>query len=193
MRFIKKAVIFITSIMLLVVVYLIFSTIFAYTKGYVFESRLIIYISNIFNNTKFENEYFTIELSKFDWQCIYSTDDAQVLSFRGLSMVNDDGNVFAPTVSFLKFGVPPDYPSLEKLWFENDISSFEQVCSKHNATLVKTSHIIDNKEFVAYDCLEEQIIRYIMYKDAFFLIVSYDNDKLRAQYDKFFQGVKLKQ
>jgi hypothetical protein len=188
-RFVKKSIIVIIATLISCV---IFSLVFYYIKGYTLISQLDIIKSNLFSRTKFETDYFTINLPKFDWRCIYDG-GTQTLAFAGLSLLEDDIEI-RPVVTMMRFtSLSPDDPLSKKFWFENDMSDIEKICKEANATLTKTTHLIDGKEFTAYDCNEEEFpLKYIIYKDVFFQLIAYNNTNFKPQYDKFFEGVKLK-
>jgi hypothetical protein len=176
------------AIAIFVVIYAIFSIIFAYITKNVFIDYLTTLKSNLLNQSKFDTDYFIIDLPKFSWECI--SESTHIIAFSGISIYQN--NTFAiPIVILSRFNAfPPDDPISVNAWLENDISAFEDNC---NTTLVKTTHIIDDRELTAYDCFGEYQERYIIYKDAFFYLISYANDKFKPQYDKFFEGVRLKE
>jgi hypothetical protein len=180
--------------------------IYMYINGYYYEHRLFNFIWNIFYETKIDIKYFEIDVPKFYWLSAVKSDiDINKYIFLGTPAFMDKENIDILTkkLEFLyetpfktmwhinKRGIRP-LLTIEN-FNEYTIDTLIEIC---NVSLVKSSQKISNSELEAYDCINENFknipSRFVIYKDIYFNIDLYIS-AFKPQYDKFFEGVRLKE
>jgi hypothetical protein len=160
--------------------------------GLLFGKYIDYFNLNIFYQSKFETKHFIIDLPKFYWIGKYrednslpffmgiSIDFSKNVFFRGSTLFDDEKYTVLPIIVFDNFS-------------DISLEALTALCDK---SFVKSTQKINNWEAVIYDCLttgyEHSRARYYIYKDEVFHTYTYI-DAFKSQYDKFFEGVRLKE
>ena len=141
---------------------------------------------NIVHKTYLETQNFIINVPLLYWG-MHTNDNGTELYFAGnLVEVKDINEKIIPTVDLYSFN--DDY-----------LNNLEKFC---NRTFKQIDITINNVEFEAYSCQSSSdylvVNHYLIYKNEVFVIYNYTHDinafnAFQSQYDKFFQGVKLKE
>jgi hypothetical protein len=140
------------------------------------------FIFNLFRITHIETAYFTIDISKFQWLSLNNSENKNNLKlfwFAGyyINPKTKEEDVFTVNINIEKHKYNIDY--------------LKRVCN------FISNEAISNFVLEMYDCNEvisdKNIIeRYAFYKDEYFVFSPY-LDEFKPQYDKFFEGVRLKE
>jgi hypothetical protein len=162
-------------------------------SGIIFIILNIIYFNNtgmfyvnLFRQTDFETKNFIIDLPKFYWAGNYMEDNnSEQLFFFGVATSAENS----------KKGIFPRMYLFNSDNVNRHILRLETSCDK---SLEKTTKKINNWEADIYTCIgkNDSLDTYIIYKDeVFHYYYSYDKnvfENFQKQYDKFFEGVRLK-
>jgi hypothetical protein len=165
-------------IVLMIICEIIFSKIYKYYNGYSYETFIVNFISNFSKNTTVETKNFIINVSRFHWGISDSSQTNKDLWFTKFFIFERD--VTALIIILGKF----DQKKFENLEKECDIN------------FSKTTKTINDWEADIYDCVSSiqnnLSQRYIVYNGEYFFLTVY-SDIFQPQYDKFFEGVRLKE
>jgi hypothetical protein len=150
--------------------------------GYSYNGYLYRFIFNLFRITHIETVYFTVNISKFQWLSLNSGEDKNVPKqfwFVGyyINPETKKGDVFIVDINIEKNKHYIDY--------------LKQTC------YFTSNETINNFEVKVYNCNKElngeKIIQKVMfYRDEYFIFSPYI-DAFKPQYDKFFEGIRLKE
>jgi hypothetical protein len=172
-------------------------------NGYYYDHKLFNFVWNIFYETEIETKYFRIDVPKFDWISHKKVDNNQ-MSFMGTyiylsnkystDLLDKQEFVYKTTIYIKSMGLKGFAPVIIiKDFNDNLINEWTKIC---DVSLIKSTQKISNFELEAYDCIGENFknipSRYIVYKEIYFDIDLYI-DIFQSQYDKFFEGVRLKE
>jgi hypothetical protein len=147
---------------------------------------------NMIRQSTFETENFIIDLPKFHWFGQYrrnstlpffmgiSIDLSKNVFFKGSTLFDDKKYTVSPIIVFDDLN-------------ENSLKAIETIC---DVSFAKSTQKINNFEMDIYDCLtagyESNPARYYVYKNEVFHTYTFI-DAFKPQYDKFFEGVWLKE
>jgi hypothetical protein len=136
--------------------------------------------------SKFETKHFIINLPKFYWIGKISKNNNKPF-FAGIPIAN---NGFKKEI----------FPEVHLFDFDNiTLKALEIFCDK---SLEKSTQKINNWEAEIYTCITKSrsdlMDKHIVYKDEVFHIFYYTHDinafeNFQKEYDKFFEGVRLKE
>ncbi|MDR0407878.1 MAG: hypothetical protein LBH45_03000 [Campylobacteraceae bacterium] len=154
----------------------------------VYSSNAGVFYANLLRQTHFGTKNFIVDLPKFYWVGQYMYDDAGELSFFGLplSIENSKKGIFPMIYLFTSSDI-------------NDrLEALKISCDK---SLEKSTQKINNWEADVYTCIKREndtLDKYIVYKDEVFHFYYYSHNislfnNFQSQYDKFFEGVRLKE
>ncbi|MDR1007765.1 MAG: hypothetical protein LBL65_04275 [Campylobacteraceae bacterium] len=149
-------------------------------SGYSLDAYIFNFYWNIIHKTNIETKYFVIDLARFNWILIKEKDDE--LFFGGVTVFinKDDEDRVLPTLIFDNF-------------YEGMLDAWEKMCG---ISFTKSTKIINGWDAEVYDCIDVKNpdipSQMIVYKDEAFYIYTYI-DAFKPQYDKFFEGVKLRE
>ncbi|MFV0481086.1 MAG: hypothetical protein ACK5LP_03805 [Campylobacteraceae bacterium] len=178
-----KKIFKISSFVLIVVIAL-----FAYlqdielNQDYSIRTNIKYYIKNMFGVSKFETDNFIIDLPKIHW-ISYKNQNS---SFIG-QLTNLGKNVYM-------------YPEVYIMKFKNNSEAKRfviELCEKKDDELIQQQNqTINNFEVEVYECRDRDInadwaVRNYLYKNEYFTLIPYI-EEFKPQYDKFFEGVRLK-
>jgi hypothetical protein len=171
-------------IVLIFIVYIVFSAIFFILNGHYWQQNLYNLKWNISNQSKFETKNFIIDLPKLNW--IGEIKENGDIYLVGTVIYHDvfgsESNSSMPIV-IIPF---QDFNENAIYMLKNNVCdiSFE-----------KSTQTINNFEVDVYDCESSDATlssKSIVYKNDGFLIYGYD-DRFRTQYNKLFESVRLKE
>jgi hypothetical protein len=182
---------------------IVVSEICMHINGYYYFDKLFNFSWNIFHQTEMEIKYFKISVPKYDWLS-YKKPDMNKFVFRGTNayVSNDYHADLLGKVQFLykapihsdwfgTKGIPPML--IIKNFDECLIDEWVKMC---DILFVKLTQKIGNSELEAYDCVSSDFknipSRFVVYKHIYFDLDLYI-DPFKHQYDKFFEGVRLKE
>jgi hypothetical protein len=180
--------------------FVIFEEIFAHYHKYNHYAQIFSFIRNSFYGTHIETDNFAIDIGKTEWFFLRGND---MVTFGGNYVyTNEILSANLSKVSKKLYGeVPAD------MLFSDDKGFFPIVkLEKITDKTYKFFYILDvscNKSYkqindwdaTIYDCKTEYDNvpkRYITYKNEVFILLFYI-DIFQSQYDKFFEGVRLKE
>jgi hypothetical protein len=181
MKLLKKILIVIIFIF---VAYVAFAVSFFMFNGYYWQSHLYYIKWNLSKQSTFETDSFIVNLPKLYWIGLDNNSAKKPLWFVGLPVKGLDMGI-APILTIEHF----DSIVLEDLKIFCD-NSFEKQTEK-----------FDNKDVDVYICTtkskEGLLSKFIVHKDEALYLIYYSHDidvfnGYQSQYDKFFEGVKLK-
>jgi hypothetical protein len=159
-------------------------------SGIIYPDHTGYFSINLFRQTHFETKNFIIDVPKFHWVGNDRQDNVSIL-FVGLPM----------TIEGLEKKISPmiDLHKLNDVGISIRLESLGMFCDE---SFEKTMQKINDWEAEVYICTTKSkadlMIRHIMYKDEAFHMFYYVQDKnvfenFQKQYDKFFEGVRLKE
>ena len=150
-------------------------------KRYAFGASAHIYFKNTFNQSKFETDNFIIDLPKAHWLSYKNS----AYRYHGIPVRFSNGAMF-PYVYIWKYDNEEEAKKSEFSVNEKLCKTFEQQPNKK----------INNFEVEVYDCADEEDdlwLRVYFYKNEVFHLIYYHIENFRHQFDKFFEGVWLKE
>jgi hypothetical protein len=186
------------AIVIIFVSFIVFEEIFTSWNKYNHYSKILHFIWNNFHETYAETDNFKVDINKADWH------------------IEQDGKIaFVGTLVYLDKNLGMDLSELHKLWFGKPFyvdalftkdKGFYPIILATKITeneLLKLSNFDCNKSYkqindwnaTIYDFTTKYTnipIRYVIYKDELFDLIPYI-DEFKPQYDKFFEGVWLKE
>ncbi|MDR0580273.1 MAG: hypothetical protein LBG21_06690 [Campylobacteraceae bacterium] len=174
-------------VVFIVICFFTYSDYQEYTKGHSIKTYISNFIKNMIKKSKFETEYFIIDLPKFHWTFhANSTDNRSMLPFFGVIEIIDNEIYTLPGITVIG--------SLKVDNARDIVLNYnKETCDVFEA---KSNQFINNFEVETYDCIDIThqitIMRLFVYKDEFFALIPY-LDIFKPQYDKFFEGVRLKE
>ncbi|MDR1008615.1 MAG: hypothetical protein LBL65_08705 [Campylobacteraceae bacterium] len=170
----------------------------------IFYSKNIVWFQqNIFQQTKFETKNFIIDVPKFHWIGKYKDNNSSgQLFFIGIPVDLSKNSLFNSSF-FSHFFGNKDYTVLPIMVLDNftddTLEALKIYCDE---SLEKTTQKINNWEAEVYSCVTKSrsdlVDKHIVYKgeDFYTFYYSYDVDifnNFQSQYNKFFEGVRLKE
>jgi hypothetical protein len=161
-----------------------FAIVFFKFNDYFWEQHYYALKWNLMQQSTFKTENFIIDVPTFGW---LGKKDNNKIYFIGIPICLDGLTCKKETTPRIVF---------ESFFNDAEVDALKnEICDK---ALNKTTKTINNVEADIYECESSNIkcpfAKLIIYKNESFLIYRQEyDDILQSQYDKFFQGVKLKQ
>jgi hypothetical protein len=180
MKFFRKTLIVLCIIF---IIYFIFCVVFFIFNGHYWQQNIYNLKWNISNQSKFETKNFIIDLPELHWV--------------GKAKKNGDIYFFG-TLKYFNIFDSESNSSMPSLIFHDFNENMIDILQNHvcNVSFNKSIGKINNFEVDIYDCesskMECSPSKFIIYKNEGFFIYEY-NDIFKPQYDKFFEGVRLKE
>ena len=151
-------------------------------RGYHYTLNAYFYYKNTFNQSKFETDNFIIDLPKAHWASYKNS----AYRYHGIPIEFSNGYHF-PDAHIWKYDNEEQAKETMFYVFGNEkiCKTFEQQPNKK----------INNFEVEVYDCTKEEKVqdRVYFYKNEYFWLPDYHHVFFKPQYDKFFEGVWLKE
>jgi hypothetical protein len=192
------------AVAIIVIGLIISREIYMYIKGYYYDYKLLNFVWNIFYETERDTKYFRIDVSKFDWLSATKPDiNKHIFLGTHIFVEKEKMDILMKKIEFLyetpfktiwhmnKRGIQP------MITIENfDGYTIDELIKICDVSLIKSSQKISNSELEAYDCINKNFknipSRFVIYKDIYFNMDLYISI-FKPQYDKFFEGVRLKE
>ncbi|MDR0467259.1 MAG: hypothetical protein LBG67_00195, partial [Campylobacteraceae bacterium] len=161
--------------------YYLFDEWYESKKGYSSALNILLFKKNTFNQSKIETKNFIIDLPKAHWASYKNS----AYSYHGIPI--DSYGCMFPDAHIWKYD--NEEQAKEAMFF---VFGNEKICKTFEQQPNKT---INNFEVEVYDCTKEEKVqdRVYFYKNEYFWLPDYHHVFFKLQYDKFFEGVWLKE
>jgi hypothetical protein len=190
-----------TAAMIFLACFIIFEEIFAYYNKYSHYTKIFYFIWNSFHKTHIKTDNFEINIDKLEWFFLKESD---TIAFLGnIIYANETLSTSlskAMEKKYTKAFYVDTYFSKDKGFFP--MIKLEKLTNKTYRILElldtycnKSYGQINDWNATVYDCKTEYDDvpkRYVIYKNEAFILPFYI-DLFQSQYDKFFEGVRLKE
>jgi hypothetical protein len=169
-------------------------------SGIIYPKHTGYFSNNIFRQSKFETKNFIIDVPKFHWIGQYRDDN--LLFFVGIPVDLSKSLLFNNSF-FFHFFNNEEYTVLPMIildnFTDNTLEALKIYCDE---SLEKATQKINNWEAEIYSCITKSrndlVDKHVVYKGEDFYFSYYLDDidifnNIQSQYDKFFEGVRLKE